>query len=216
MFYNNSGHTLIEVVIGTIVFVLFMAALYATLDVGLKSWQIGEVRAELQQSGEVAMKRLTGELLTSSPISIKVDPEKYIVFETPIDPVDAQFKRDMVDLGIPLWQAHVVYYSIYDPDEGHYVLYRNYKKRDSPSSLPQALSDYDISLLCQPSGSDTIKVLARNLESVRFEKSGNLIIVTFKYNKHIRSNASVAFSPGGDSTKGTEHFEIRSSVEPRN
>ena len=35
------GFTLVELVVAIIVFFLFLAGICATLDVGLKSWQIG-------------------------------------------------------------------------------------------------------------------------------------------------------------------------------
>lgn len=215
---RNQGHTIMELMIGTIVFVLFLGAIFATLDVGLKSWQIGEVRSDLQQSGEVAMKRLVGELLHSNAVSVQTGPDnEFIVFETAVSPDDAEFKRDIMDLGAPEWQAYVAYYAVEDPDNtSSLILYRNYKKRDLPGTTTRKLTQYEIdSELCNPVLS-TNKVLARNLEEVKFEKSGKIITITFVYKKHIRSNASVAFSPGGGSEKGTEHFEIKSSVEPKN
>jgi len=213
---KEKGFTLLELTVAVIVFFLFMAGLYATLDVGLKSWQIGEVKAELQQSGEVAMKRLTGELISSTVLSVRIDPDRYIAFETAVNPSDVEFKRDISNLGVPIWQAQVVYYALADPkDSEKFILYRNYKLRNPAGTTPQPLSDAEINLMCIPSGPD-VKILARNLEDVEFQRTGNIVTITFIYNKHIRSGASVSFSPGGDSETGVEHFEIKSSVEPRN
>ena len=167
------------------------------------------------------MKRLVGELVSSNNVSLQIDPDNsYIAFETAVSPADGEFKRDISDLGTPEWQAHIVYYALPDPeDSSSFVLYRNYKDRDAINTIPRKLSSLEIGYLCDPNNTTynmNNKILARNLEGVSFEKNNAVITITFTYKKHIRSNADVAFSPGGDSEKGVEHFEIKSSVEPRN
>ncbi|MEQ8169094.1 MAG: hypothetical protein ABRQ38_09375 [Candidatus Eremiobacterota bacterium] len=211
---NTKGYNLLELTIGIAIFFLFMTGIYSSFDVGLKSWQIGNTRSELQQSAEVAMKRLLSELIISTPVSIQMSPDKYIAFESPVNPVEAKFERDESDLGIPLWQNHIIYYVLpEDGDSTKYILYRNFQTR-TPSRTPQKILNPE--LMCLSKGSANIKVLARNLSGVKFEKSGNVINITFKYKKRIASNASVAFSSGGDKNKGIEELEIKNSVEPRN
>jgi len=212
--YAQKAYSLLEITIGMVIFFLFMTGIYASFDVGLKSWQIGNTRSELQQSAEVAMKRLMTELIISTPVSIQMVSDKYIAFESAVDPVEAKFKRDESDLGVPLWQNHIIYYILPEVnDSSKYILYRNFQTR-TPSQTPQKLLSPE--LMCLSTGNNNIKVLARNLSGANFEKSGNVINVTFKYRKRVNSNASVAFSSGGDKSKGIEELEIKNSVEPRN
>ncbi len=212
--WSRKGYNLLELTICIVIFFLFMTGIYTSFDVGLKSWQIGNTRSELQQSAEVAMKRLMSELIISTPVSMQMVPDKYIAFESAVNPVEAKFERDESDLGVPLWQNHIIYYVLpEDSDSTKYILYRNFQTR-TPGPTPQKLLNPE--LMCLSKGNINIKVLARNLSGVNFERSGNVINITFKYRKRISTNASVAFSSGGDKNKGIEELEIKNSVEPRN
>ena len=59
---QKKGLSLIELTITMVIFSLFLMFMYATFAVGLKTWQIGAIRSELQQSAEVAMKRIVRDL----------------------------------------------------------------------------------------------------------------------------------------------------------
>jgi len=67
---KNSGVTLLELMVVISIFFLFLFAFYAALDTGLKSWKMGEVRADLKTKGELIMKRLVSELEESNPLAI--------------------------------------------------------------------------------------------------------------------------------------------------
>jgi len=206
---TKKGLTLPEVLVTTMIFFSFMGILYSILDFGFKSWHIGETRSEIQQAGEVAMKRLMTELLTSTIYTVTINDPNYISFETAVNPSDNEFKRD--SSGIPLWQGHVIYFTLIDPDTGFRNLYRAYAPRTTPGSMPQTFTDLDINPYCTKSKG---KLLAKELESLSFVKKNNIITVTFLYRKKVRSNAVVVFHNSAD--KGIERFEIKSSVEPRN
>ena len=77
---RNSGLTLVELCIVIGMFMLFLLTFYATMDVGLKSWKIGEVRSDIQTTAETVMKRITGEIENTNSVAINAF--------TPSDPND--------------------------------------------------------------------------------------------------------------------------------
>jgi prepilin-type N-terminal cleavage/methylation domain-containing protein len=209
---GRKGLSLVEMIIVLTIFSLFLIFMYATFDVGMKSWQLGAVRSELQQTAEVAMKRITKELAYTTITSLKIDNSaKNIVFETPIDLSSGEFKYDD-NIGVSLWQGYVLYYT--SSTSKGILLYRKYMSR---TSIGRTVSSFPLifpsSTTLYSSGGN---VIARNLIAINFLKDGPIITVTIKYQKNIRSNAPVVIAGGGTTKTGTENFEIKSSVEPKN
>ncbi len=211
--FKEKGHTILEMAMVAAVFSLFLVFMYATFDMGLKSWQIGSIRSELQQSAEVAIKRIIKDLTCTNMSSLVIGPSgEYIAFESPISITTRDFVYDPNN-GLPEWQGHIIYFTLPSDKDG-IVLYRKYINRGAgkaninPLSLPSPIntSTYLVA-------DDDARVMARNLKSINFNKYGSNITVTIKYIKDIRKNASVNFSAQG---KGIEEFELISSVIPKN
>jgi len=210
--FNQKGFSLIEITVGMVVFSLFLMFMYATFAVGLKTWQIGAIRSELQQSAEVAMKRIMRDLTFTTITSLKIDSGgKVIVFETSLDPVSGEFKYDDNN-GAPVWQGYVLYYTT--GSSNNQVLFRKYISRTdiskTASSFPMTFP-FSTGAYCTKGST-----LARNLNGINFQKSGPIITVRITYEKNINSSARVSMMEGRSSKTGTETFEITSSVETKN
>ncbi|MEQ8170878.1 MAG: prepilin-type N-terminal cleavage/methylation domain-containing protein [Candidatus Eremiobacterota bacterium] len=209
---QKKGLSLIELTITMVIFSLFLMFMYATFAVGLKTWQIGAIRSELQQSAEVAMKRIVRDLTFTTITSLTIDSGGHIiVFETSVDPVSGEFIYDDNN-GVPVWQGYVLYYTTGSPN--NLVLFRRYIPRTDiskkPSSFPMAFP-FSPGTYCEKGAT-----LARNLDGINFQQSGSIITVRITYEKNINSNARVAIMEGKSSKTGTERFEITSSVETKN
>jgi len=209
--FKEKGHTILELAMVVAIFSLFLVFMYATFDAGLKSWQLGSIRSELQQNAEVAIKRIIKDLTSTNMSSLVIGPSgEYIAFESPIIITTRDFDYDP-NSGLPEWQGHIIYFTL-PSEKDDMVLYRKYIKRGTgkeninPSLLPSPITTYLIA-------DDDARVMARNLKSINFNKYGSNITVTIKYIKDIRKNASVNFSVQG---KGIEEFELISSVIPKN
>ena len=210
--FQKKGFSLLEITVAMVVFSLFLMFMYATFAVGLKTWQIGAIRSELQQSAEVAMRRIVRDLTFTTITSLAIDSGgKVIVFETSLDPVSGEFIYDDKN-GAPVWQGYVLYYTTGSTKD--LVLFRKYIPRTdiskTPSSFPMTFPF--------PTGTYCAKgsTLARNLDGINFQKSGLIITVRITYEKNINSSARVAIMDGKSKKTGTERFEITSSVETKN
>ncbi|MEQ8186772.1 MAG: hypothetical protein ABRQ39_02275 [Candidatus Eremiobacterota bacterium] len=216
LYKKRAGMTIVEMAVATIVFSLFLMGLYAAIDVGLKSWQMGQSSSEIQQSGEMVVQRIISELTMTNIESVFIGNYS-ISFESAVD--KNQFKIDNDSIGNPLWQAHIIYFTFPDPNSSAPVppegrtLYRRYEAHiqyDFPSIL-------ELNTPLSPTGDkDKEKKLSSGLDRVIFERKNNIIMVNLIYEKNIRKNASVNFSTVTNSNAGNEKFELRTSVEPKN
>ncbi len=209
---QEKGFSIIEIAVTMVVFSLFLMFMYATFAVGLKTWQIGAIRSELQQSAEVAMKRIVRDLTFTTITSLTIDGDGHvIVFETSVDPVSGEFIYND-NSGAPVWQGYVLYYTTGSPN--NLVLFRRYIARTdiskTPSSFPMVFP-FSSGTYCNKGAT-----LARNLDGINFQQSGPIITVKITYEKNINSSARVAIMEGKSPKTGTERFEITSSIETKN
>jgi len=105
------GHSILEVMMTTIIFSLFMFGLIAILDVGLKSWNMVDMKNEVQQEAIISMSYIARDLRLTDRFTAQIggDGEEYAVFETAMGS-DGYFNYDEV-AGDPEWQAHIIYYT---------------------------------------------------------------------------------------------------------
>lgn len=218
-YWRQKGHTILELAMVVVIFSLFLIFIYTTFEVGLKTWQIGSIKSELQQSAEVAMKRIVRDLSMTTLATLVIGPSgDYIAFENPVDYSTGQFSYDDQKRGLPKWQGHIIYFTKPSQKNG-LILYRRYVSRPSGGANinPLYLSPLIIGgtyLIVD----DNAKALARNLEKINFKREGAAITITINYSENIRTNARVNFSDQGDPSvnKGTEKFELKSSIMPKN
>ncbi len=213
----KSGMTIVEMAVATIVFSLFLVGLYGAIDVGLKSWQIGQSSSEVQQSGEMVVQRIINDLTMTNIESVFIQ-DYSISFESAFDNHQFQIDNDLI--GNPLWQGHIIYFTFPDPNSSQPVpaegrtLYRKYSSHsqtDFPSILTLNTS------LVTPSGDVNIeKKISTGLDRIVFQRKRNIIMLNLTYKKNIRKNASVNFATGANNDSGNETFELRASVEPKN
>ncbi len=226
---KKSGVTILELVISCIVFSLFLFAAYSVLDLGLKSWQMGETKSDLHQKAEIVLNRIIRDFRETNIMTVQIDSDtsstgysQYICVETPVKSDTGTFESDLYNVGSAKWQGYVIYY-IYPmyPAGGKKDLYRRFIPRATvakkvtsfPTRLQSPIIYIDNDL--NRTGMLT-SVVVKDIYSIDFERNGVELCATVCFKSNIRENASVMFSPGGDSLSGTEGVEIKASTCPRN
>ena len=222
---TQKGLTILELTISGIVFGLFMLAVYSTISLGLKSWQLGASKSDLHQQAEIVLQRLVKELRYSNMISIQIEnygepdmENNFICFETPIKADDAKFKVSYDNVGLPVWQGHVLYYTKEPDGNSEKNLFRKFVPRSSPSIYPVTLTDTltGLNLHINDTGGANVNTIARNIYNINFDRYGTRLCISVCFKKHIRTEASVSFDPGGGANLGTEVIELKASVNPTN
>jgi len=111
---------------------------FAILNFGFKNFRLINTKGEAQSQAEVALGRISSDLLTSDIKSMVIGTaiDNYMVFDTAIDPNTNLFVKDGKH---PLWQGFVLYYT-YSPDPNAICkkLMRKYVPHDhltSPSKM---------------------------------------------------------------------------------
>ena len=230
---RNEGTSASELLVVVFIFSLFLVAFYATLDVGMKTWKIGEVRSDLQTTAEIVMKRIITEIQNSSAVALNVfyDPadsniSAYLCFETPI--YDGSIQSDP-NTGELLWQGHVLYFTLPDREDEDYntkILYRKYLPHNN--TAPYKSTDRTVAVLLEDidtylndssaSEGESIKKVCHKLTEVKFEHTGCIVNIELIFQENFRQSkdAKVSFSTGRDKDFGTERFILKSSVKARN
>lgn len=222
---KEKGTTLMEIVISLFIFSLFMFTVYAVFETGMKSWQMGSVKSDLYQKAQVALSAITKDFRYSNWVSVQIDnngdpmeTNEYISFETPVNYNDGSMETDTFD-GSPVWQGYVLYY-IYprwetdaSPEQKR-DLYRHFKPRSTPSSIPKPLDDImsAIDLDVSPSGDEIVKTVVKEIYSINLEQYETELVITVVFKKNLRKESSVVFT--GSSEVGTEIMEYKTSVIP--
>jgi hypothetical protein len=234
---KKSGLTLVELIIVIGIFMLFLLSFYAIMDVGLKSWKIGEVRSDLQTTAETVMKRMVSELGNANSVAINVftppdpnDPNAYVCFETPV--FDADVKSDP-NTGDVLWQGHVIYYTMRDSSDNDFntkILYRRYipHKITSPyessdRTVATLLDNINSKLTSTLTGTEVsqgqaIRKICTRISHVKFVNTGSIVNIELGFVENFRKSrdARVSFSASGTGNVGTDRYILKSSVKPKN
>ena len=230
IFICKKGLTLLELVIVCIVFSLFLFAVFATLDIGLKSWQLGATKSDLHQKAEIVLNRISRELSYSSILSVEIEnngnpssTNEYISFETPFN--NGSFECDNTNYGSPLWQGFILYYI--QPLKSGWVsgkrdLFRQYVPRTDPdvgsvpSIHPDLMGDLTINLKMTNPVSENLRTIIKDIYSIDFERIDNLVKIEAQFIRHIRTEASVSFAGTADESMGNETVVMSVSVRPKN
>lgn len=225
-FLLEKGHTIIEMIVSVIVFSLILIAIFEILNIGLKCWQLGDISTETQQSAEVAMKRIMGELKYSNTYTCEcgiINDSEYVTFDTALNGgrVEYEFYSQT-----PIWQSHIIYYTIYDPDSfsNTKILFRRYIPHFN-GPLPRAFTNMP---LVKPfpdfltdntnvSGSDDeiLKVVSRNVKKFEVIKDINNLITINLICSRSMGEKKMAYEQNFDKNIKTT-INVSSSVAPRN
>jgi len=216
---NIRGFTLSELIVYIMIFGLFMLGVYATLEAGMKTWRIGEVKVDIYQKAQVAMSYILKDFSYSNWVSAQLDPNdpnsRYICFETPISNSTYSVSIDL-NRSSPIWQGHVLYYSV--PSGDQINIYRYYKERTFKSSSPSMLvpSTY-VGKTSPVSSGDIIRVICQGAEDLVFKQQENKLVIFMSFKKNIRQGSNVMFNQQGTKADaGTEIFMLKASVVPKN
>ena len=225
--------TMVELAIVSIVFSLFLVAVYSILDAGLKSWNMGQTRTDLQNSGQVVIRRMVRELTMASQRGLVMAPaydrtgaggegvvHEYIAFETPIK--DAAFAYQEDNFGTPLWQGYILYYVLPQGDPGvnsPQTLYRRYIPHTTERTMPTPILNITSKLIEGPCpstepGPDPVP-LAASIDTFDVIRDGFIVQIKIIY-KEVPEGEGPHYSVAGTADKGTETFELQASVEPKN
>jgi hypothetical protein len=233
-----TGITLVEICVVTGIYSLFILTFYATMDVGLKSWKMGEVKADMKTTAACVLKRITDEIEKSDDVTITayspVDPDKdsYICFETPVYRGEIQYASGKGSL---LWQGHILYYTLDEnKKEGNLktkILYRRYIPHNKTSpyksdnrlfpTLLSYIKNYtDDRILTEEDCKEgqTLRRLCNKISTATFkELYGNVNIeLTFKENLRNSTDAKVSIESMGNNSLCTETYFIKASVKAKN
>ena len=230
------GITFTELCVTMGIFSLFIFAFYATLEVGLKTWKMGEVRADLQSVGEVLIRRLANDIADTNADTLEVnDPNSpaappFLCFETAR--YNGQKQLDSHSQK-PLWQGHIIYYALDDPEDSDYNT-KNFYKRYIPHNktspyysddrlLATFLSDipsylYDSTLTATELGEgQTLKKVCNRVSKLTLKEQYGTVDITVILQENFRKseNAKVMFSATGNDNIGTEKYVIQCTIRPR-
>jgi len=218
---RKKGFTILELSVVIVIFGMFLIAIYTILDAGLKGWNLGKNRTEIQNSGELLIRRLVRDITMGSKDSMVIDPNgTYICMETPM--LNGEYTYDPNEAGLPYWHGHVLYY-LYLNGDGKNTIYRNYishPRRRTPVPLGY-LSTYMTppstpSATHRPFASDVDKFEIKLVASLTHPVV-NIKIIYRKTPGKYDPNSSGRFSISGTSEgKGVEIFELQASAEPKN
>ncbi len=219
---KTGAHTLVEVIISIGIFSLIMAGIYSAIDIGFKTWQLGEVKTDFYSRAKVILTYITRDFRYSNWISTKIDNDgnpdslnEYIVFESPVK-VDGSIDIEPKN-GKPLWQKYVYYY-IYpsvakEPGALKRTLYCRTTARNPKNSTPQPLNIIPSTYLEDSNISDTnLRVIGKEIYEIDFEQLGTGLIIKIKFKANISEQKSVMF----DNKNVTEIIELKASVIPEN
>lgn len=216
---KQKGFTILELGIVIAIFSLFLIAIYTILDAGVKGWNMGQTRTELQNNGEVVIKRMTREITMCSKESLSVDPNgQYVAMETPVSNGEYKYVQDKA--GFTYWNGYIIYYIYKDPNTPGKTLYRNYVAHPGRIT-PVPLTLLTIQSLTVPPSSPKAenKPVASNLKdfNVAIKLEGSPVVnIKILYNKEQIKKGEIYSVSGTSESKGTEIFELQAAAEPRN
>jgi hypothetical protein len=161
---NTGGHTIIEVMIVTVLLVVAGALTAALCSFGLQSFRLINARIDNQQKAAKIMNRINREISNTrfSSITFVYPPQSptkenlAISFMTPVDKT-GKFITDIDDL--PIYQAHIIFFL--DKDTG--TLKTRRIELEKPTTEASALSAEDLALHISGTGT----VVATNVEEFK-------------------------------------------------
>jgi len=215
--FSLKGFTLLELGLVIVLYSFIMLAVYTILDAGLKGWNIGHRRSDLQGNGEIVLRRMVRELSMSSLSSVIIDPNcQSVCFETPV--LNGEYTYNQTETGIPYWNGYIIYYKNNDRLYRHYM---DHPQRTSPQIYIPVIDD-----MTSPddnSATPKHKAVLANVEKFNIDVKDNIVNIKFLCRKlqtkqHKNPNQDISrYSVSGTSeNKGIELGEMQASVEPKN
>jgi len=232
--HKKGGFSIAELAIVIAIFSFILVAIYTILDSGLKAWNIGEKRTDLQNNGEIILRRMVHEMSIASQRSLVLDisghersagdiVHEYICFESPVK--DGEFKYQKDKFGTPVWHGYIIYY-VHEQDtdtdpNGINIpkkLYRRYIDHGE-RAMPVPVSNIESLLTVPSSPSPEHREIATNVDTFDVTRDGFIVKIKLAYRKAItdRKQEGTNYSISGTANnKGTDYFELQASVEPKN
>jgi len=235
-FFNKChGFTLVELSIVVSIFFLFLIAFYITLEVGLKTWKMGEVASDLQSTSAIVIKRMANDIQNTNSVTVEVndsgDPIPYLCVDTPI--YNGEIQHDPATQAL-LWQGHLLYYALYDPDDYDFdtkILYRRYVPHNHVDpykstdryvatflyDVPSYVDDRELTV-DEVNEGQTLKRVCNRLSVVKFDEDSGVVDIELKFQQSLRESRDtrVIFAPSGDKNIGVDKLIVKYTIQPRN
>jgi prepilin-type N-terminal cleavage/methylation domain-containing protein len=213
LIFSKKGFTLTEMMMVSIIFSFFLLGIYTILDSGIKLWNLGKTRTDVQNSGIIVIRRIVRELSTSTRKTLTIDPDgEYIGMATPMK--NGEVKCNQLNLSYPCWQGNIIYYF------NNNKLYRHYIEYLQMSTVPLPVTDIASAILPPTEPQNNHKVVSDNIDKFNVTMDGFIVNIKMVYKKsgaiienQKNSNYSVTDTT---SNKGIETFELQAAVEPKN
>ena len=217
LYWFQFGHTVLEMIIAVLIFSLFLFGTFAILSYSLKNYRLLDTRSEAQGQAEFAMTRVVKDLINTdiSSLSIGTLEEEYMVFETAVDPNSQKFQKD---LGLPLWQGYILYYTFpRDPNAVDKKLLKKYVPLGTSTTRAKKLTDIGLYLTDTFNPGEDLRTVAKNIYDLEFSIQDNEYIVDI-YLVTIKkfSARRLAYDKDFADDAGQNKVKLKLSVMPRN
>lgn len=216
---NFKGISLIELILVIIIFSSFMLGVYTVMDAGMKAWNMGSNRTDIQNAAMILVKRMVREISVASSYSVTVDEAHgdYIAFETPVKNGTYAYNKNTG--GTPWWQGYIMYYSypLNSPDKIR-KLYRIYDSHSVERGVPiPVYITFPDSMFAPSASYDENKLLLENVETFEITREGNIVNIKLVLIKEGKRQDTKAHSVAGTSQEErAEIFEVQAAVMPNN
>jgi len=213
------GHTILEMLISALVYSLLVGTMVMVLSLGLKGWQMGEIKTDTQHAIEIAIQRITNELKithrgTCRFAQVPSGSDYYICFESAVTNNEFQIEEISRE---PVWQSHIIYYVIPEnASSTKKILYRRVVPHYS-SVIPKFLNQTALEgyLVPGPVGGNEARVISRNVENFEITSgSGNLICIDIECSKTMEERKLAYQQDFAKDIKA--RIKVTTSVSPRN
>ncbi|HPZ08196.1 MAG TPA: hypothetical protein PL110_08785 [Candidatus Eremiobacteraeota bacterium] len=111
------GHSVLELILTMLIFSLFLLAMTQIFNVGLKSWNLIEMKTALEQESTLSLNLLKRDLFLSDNMTVQVGGKgkEFVIMESAVDEKGVFHYNEKT--GVPVWQAFILYYT-YPRDGG--------------------------------------------------------------------------------------------------
>ena len=219
-FYSDKGFTILELTVVIIIFLLFLIAVYTILDAGLDAWNIGKNRSDIQNSGEIFIRRIVKEISMACKDSLIIDNSTYhyIVMETPLR--NGEYAYDPIFGGSPLWEGYIIYFAFNESNSK--TIYRRYMAHNE-NSMATPINIINPADFFKPSYSPpppadsyTQKPVLTSVDTFDLSQDNGIINIKVVSRKEPQRKGKIYSVSGTSKSKGTEIFELQTSAFPRN
>ena len=80
---NTLGFTIVEALVSTAIFVFALSLMYSSLFSGMDTWEIGSIKADIQERGQIALRNMINELRQATNTSSQTPSPNVVIPASP-------------------------------------------------------------------------------------------------------------------------------------